>query len=144
MEIINTPPPFYNRREGLYFEPGDFYIDPIRVVDKEESASLNEQYRNKQGATNVLSFTFESPVDIDLEMETDLLGDLVICAPLVTEQAMEQNKTIEMHWTHLIVHGILHLLGYDHLNETDSDEMESLERKIMTKLGYSDPYRMID
>ena len=116
----------------------------IRVVDREESAILNEQYRNKIGATNVLSFAFESPVDINLEMEVDLLGDLVICSPLVEEQAIAQNKTKEMHWTHLIVHGILHLLGYDHLNNDDSEEMESLERKIMSNLGFSDPYRMID
>lgn len=116
----------------------------IRVVNREESAGLNRQYRDKEGATNVLSFEFELPVDIDLEMEIDLLGDLVICAPLVAEQAIEQNKSLEMHWTHLIVHGILHLLGYDHLNEADSDKMETLERKIMHKLGYSDPYKMID
>ena len=116
----------------------------IRVVGREESATLNEQYRNKEGATNVLSFAFESPVDINLQMEIDLLGDLVICAPLVADQASEQNKTIEMHWTHLIVHGILHLLGYDHLNEVDSDVMETLECKIMSNLGYPDPYGMID
>ena len=112
----------------------------IRVVDRAESAALNEQYREKQGATNVLSFPFQAPAEIDI----DLLGDLVICAPLVIEEAKEQNKTIDMHWNHLIVHGCLHLLGYDHINDADADKMEELERQIMKKLGYSDPYMMIE
>jgi len=112
----------------------------IRVVDRPESAELNGQYRDKQGATNVLSFPFEAPIEIDI----DLLGDLVICAPLVVDEAKQQNKTVEMHWNHLIVHGCLHLLGYDHINDEDADKMEGIERQVMKKLGYSDPYRMID
>ncbi len=112
----------------------------IRVVDRAESAELNEQYRDKQGATNVLSFPFEAPIEIDI----DLLGDLVICAPLVIEEATKQNKTVEMHWNHLIVHGCLHLLGYDHLKDEDADKMEDFERQVMNKLGHPDPYKMID
>ncbi|MCP3672877.1 MAG: rRNA maturation RNase YbeY [Gammaproteobacteria bacterium] len=112
----------------------------IRVVDRTESAELNEQYREKQGATNVLSFPFDAPIEIDI----DLLGDLVICAPLVSEEAKQQSKTIEMHWNHLIVHGCLHLLGYDHIKDEDADKMESFERQVMNKLGYPDPYKMID
>ncbi len=112
----------------------------VRIVGLEESAALNQQYRNKIGATNVLSFPFESPVEMDI----DLLGDLVICAPLVISEAIQQNKSKEMHWTHLIVHGCLHLSGYDHLNETDAEIMEGLERKILDKLGFTDPYQVID
>jgi probable rRNA maturation factor len=77
-------------------------------------------------------------------MDIDLLGDLVICAPLVISEAIQQNKSKEMHWTHLIVHGCLHLSGYDHLNETDAEIMEGLERKILDKLGFTDPYQVID
>lgn len=110
----------------------------IRVVARDESAELNEQYRNKQGATNVLSFPFEAPIEIDI----DLLGDLVICAPLVTEEAIQQNKTVEMHWNHLIVHGCLHLLGYDHIEDEDANKMEGLERQVMKQLGHPDPYEM--
>ena len=112
----------------------------IRIVDKEESALLNEQYRGIKGATNVLSFAFESPV----EMAIDLMGDLVICDPLVIEQAKQQNKSELMHWTHLIVHGCLHLLGYDHIDDNDAEEMEKLECQIMEKMGYSNPYIMFD
>ena len=108
----------------------------IRVVGEKESAELNEQYRGKEGATNVLSFRFDSPIDI----EVDLLGDLIICSPIVVEQAKAQHKSEAMHWHHLIVHGCLHLLGYDHLDDADSDKMEALECEIMMKLGYSDPY----
>lgn len=112
----------------------------IRIVELKESSELNEQYRGKTGATNVLSFPFESPIAIDI----DLLGDLVICAPLVIEQAKQQNKTVTMHWTHLIVHGCLHLLGYDHETDADVNNMEMIECEIMNKLGYSDPYKLID
>ena len=112
----------------------------IRIVDEQESAALNEQYRSKQGATNVLSFPFESPAEIDL----NLLGDLVICAPVVIEEAQQQRKSEIQHWCHLIVHGCLHLLGYDHSDDEEAVEMEKLECRIMMKLGYPDPYQMID
>jgi len=112
----------------------------IRIVGMKESAALNKQYRNKDDATNVLSFPFDSPVKMDI----DLLGDLVICAPLVISEAEQQGKSENMHWAHLIVHGCLHLLGYEHHLETEAEQMEELERLILNKLGFTDPYQMID
>lgn len=103
----------------------------IRVTGKKESATLNKTYRNKTGATNVLSF----PVDVP-----PLLGDLVICAPLVNEEASEQHKTAKAHWAHLVIHGTLHLLGYDHIKNREATEMEALEVKILHKLGFDNPY----
>ena len=108
----------------------------VRITDKAESAQLNERYRNKSGPTNVLSFPFEEPADI----QTGLLGDLVICAPVVEREAAEQGKDIEAHWAHMIVHGVLHLCGYDHIHDDQAYEMEHLETDIMQTLGYADPY----
>jgi len=108
----------------------------IRLVENDESAALNKQYRDKQGPTNVLSFPFEAPADVLLP----LLGDLIICAPLVAQEAQEQGKPVRAHWAHLVVHGILHLRGYDHIDDSDAREMEDLERKIMAYLGFDDPY----
>ena len=108
----------------------------IRLVENDESASLNNQYRDKQGATNVLSFPFEAPADVPLP----LLGDLIICAPLVAQEAVAQGKTVRAHWVHLVVHGVLHLRGYDHIDDVEAREMEDLERKIMAYLGFEDPY----
>ena len=123
-------------KETLEFEQyGDAELT-IRFVNEEESAELNQQYRHKQGSTNILSFPFESPAEIDL----NLLGDLVICSSIVEKQAVEQNKNELAHWAHMVVHGTLHLLGYDHLNDVDADVMETKEIKILSKLGYSDPY----
>lgn len=108
----------------------------IRIVDENESAHLNQTYRHKQGATNVLSFPFEAPAGIG----SHLLGDLVICAPVVEREAIEQGKAVQAHWAHMVLHGSLHLLGYDHMNEDDALEMESLEIKLLESLGFSDPY----
>ena len=112
----------------------------IRIVDEAESAELNEQYRHKQGPTNVLSFPFECPAEVEL----NLLGDLVICAPVVADQAKQQHKTEQAHWAHMVVHGTLHLLGYDHENSNDAEIMETKEQAIMLTLGYPDPYREIE
>ena len=112
----------------------------IRIVDEQESADLNAQYRNKDNPTNVLSFPFEAPLEMDIE----LLGDIVICAPVVASEAKQQNKSETMHWTHLITHGCLHLLGFDHQSETEAEEMENLERTVLSNLGYTDPYQLID
>ncbi len=109
----------------------------IRLVDEAESAELNEAYRGKTGPTNVLSFPFDMPPEVE---ETRLLGDLVICVPVVRREATEQGKTEPAHWAHLVVHGTLHLQGYDHQTEAGAAEMEGLERQILARLGYPDPY----
>ena len=108
----------------------------VRIVDAEESQQLNGQYRNKHKPTNVLSFPFQNPPGITLP----LLGDLVICKKIVENEAQEQDKTLLEHWAHMLIHGTLHLLGYDHINETDALEMESLETKLLIELGFNDPY----
>ncbi|WP_445494649.1 rRNA maturation RNase YbeY [Photorhabdus sp. SF281] len=108
----------------------------IRIVDEAESHDLNLTYRGKDKPTNVLSFPFEAPPEVDLP----LLGDLIICRQVVEKEAEEQQKTVEEHWAHMVVHGCLHLLGYDHIEDDEAEEMESLETEIMQKLGYADPY----
>jgi len=118
----------------------------IRIVDEQESAELNQQYRHKQGATNVLSFPFESPhlpddSEEDEDNFEDFLGDLVICAPVVENEAEQQGKNVEAHWAHMVVHGLLHLQGYDHLETVQAEEMEAIERQILAGLGFPDPYQ---
>jgi len=108
----------------------------VRIVDEQESAQLNEQYRHKQGPTNILSFPVEVPEGIEL----DLLGDLVICAPVLEKEAEQQHKLLIHHWAHIVVHGVLHLLGYDHIDEAEADQMESKEIAILNKLKISNPY----
>ena len=107
----------------------------IRIVNEVESAALNESYRHKQGPTNVLSFPAEAPP----EVESALLGYIVICAPVLLREAIAQGKPPAAHWAHLVAHGVLHLLGYDH-DEAQAEAMESLEIRILAGLGYSDPY----
>ncbi|CAO97385.1 rRNA maturation RNase YbeY [Erwinia tasmaniensis] len=108
----------------------------IRLVDEAESRELNHTYRSKDKPTNVLSFPFEAPPGIELP----LLGDLIICRQVVEQEAVEQGKTREAHWAHMVIHGSLHLLGYDHIEDDEAEEMESLETEIMLALGYPDPY----
>ena len=108
----------------------------IRVVGETESAALNQQYRGKLGATNVLSFPFSAVTPEPLP----LLGDLVICAPIVTLEASQQKKAIEAHWAHIVIHGVLHLLGYDHGNDDEAQTMETLETEILLGLNYPAPY----
>lgn len=108
----------------------------IRIVDEEESQTLNREYRGKDYPTNVLSFPFEVPEGIELP----LLGDLVICRQVMEREAKEQQISLTSHWAHLAVHGTLHLLGYDHIEEVEAEEMEGLETQIMQKLGFEDPY----
>jgi probable rRNA maturation factor len=108
----------------------------VCIVDEAESQALNAQYRHKDYPTNVLSF----PADIPAELGIPLLGDLVICAPVVAREAAEQGKTPEAHWAHMLVHGALHLLGYDHIDDADAEEMEGLETQILTRLGFPPPY----
>lgn len=113
----------------------------IRIVDSEESQQLNNEYRGKNKPTNVLSFVFERPMHIPEEVELPLLGDLVICAPVVKQEAEQQNKTQDAHWAHMIVHGVLHLLGYDHIEEQEAEEMEQLETELLAEMGFADPYQ---
>lgn len=108
----------------------------VRLVDEPESHELNLTYRGKDKSTNVLSFPFEAPPGIELP----LLGDLVICRQVVEQEAQEQGKPVEAHWAHMVVHGSLHLLGYDHIEDDEAEEMEALETEIMLALGYADPY----
>jgi probable rRNA maturation factor len=108
----------------------------IRLVTIEESQQLNRQYRHKDKPTNVLSFPFEVPEGIEL----NLLGDLVVCVPVVEREAKEQSKSLLDHWAHMIIHGCLHLLGYDHITDADADEMEALEIKILAYLSIGNPY----
>ncbi|GMR16737.1 MAG: rRNA maturation RNase YbeY [Gammaproteobacteria bacterium] len=130
--------------ETLAFEQhGDTEIT-IRFVGEKESAELNEQYRHKTAPTNVLSFPFEIPAAVEDEVELNLLGDLIICAEVVKKQARQQKKEELAHWAHMVVHGTLHLLGYDHLTDADANVMETKEIQILSQLGYADPYREIE
>jgi probable rRNA maturation factor len=108
----------------------------IRLVSKKESAYLNNTYRHQTGPTNILSFPFEPPPKVS----SNFLGDLVICAALVNQQAKQQAKTRLAHWAHLIIHGCLHLIGYDHVHDKDASKMESVEIQMLKELGYENPY----
>jgi probable rRNA maturation factor len=108
----------------------------VRIVDEAEMAELNARYRHKTGPTNILSFPFEAPPGVEL----NLLGDLVIAAPVVQREAREQGKTETAHWAHMLVHGTLHLLGYDHLKPAEAEDMEAREINILHELGFSNPY----
>ena len=108
----------------------------IRIVDETESQDLNSTYRNKAKPTNVLSFVADLPAGVDVP----ILGDLAICAPVVQREAVEQNKEELAHWAHMVVHGVLHLLGFDHIDDDEAEEMEALEVQILNKLGYNNPY----
>ena len=115
---------------------GDEVEMTVRIVDEVESHELNLAYRGKDRPTNVLSFPFECPDEVELP----LLGDLVICRQVVEREAAEQEKPLMAHWAHMVVHGSLHLLGYDHIEDNEAEEMESLETQIMQGLGFDDPY----
>ena len=108
----------------------------VRVVDEAEGAELNGRYRGKAGATNVLAFAFDAPEAPFVR----ILGDVVVCAPVAAREAAEHSKRLDAHWAHLVVHGTLHLLGYDHDDPGSAREMETLEREILDRLGYPDPY----
>ena len=109
----------------------------IRLVDEAEITELNATYRNKDKPTNVLSFPFEAPPGVDIP----LLGDIIICAAVVAREADEQNKPLKAHWAHMVIHGTLHLLGYDHIDDVEAEVMEGLEIALLGDLGYADPYQ---
>jgi probable rRNA maturation factor len=113
----------------------------IRIVDIPESQALNFQYRGKNKPTNVLSFPFEQPEGIPEGELEHLLGDLIICAQVVVNEAHEQKKAGLDHWAHMVIHGTLHLLGYDHIDDQEAEEMEQLERNILGTLNIADPYK---
>jgi probable rRNA maturation factor len=108
----------------------------IRLVDEAESRQLNRDYRGKDSSTNVLSFPFEAPETVP----TNLLGDLVICKQVVAREAQAQNKSLEAHWAHMVIHGVLHLMGYDHQTDDEAQVMEARERELLHQLHFSDPY----
>ncbi|PID33919.1 MAG: rRNA maturation RNase YbeY [Thiotrichales bacterium] len=116
----------------------------VRVVDDKEGAELNQAYRQKLGTTNILSFPYELPEELlaipEIQNQPVHLGDLVVCESVVTKEAKAQHKTVQQHWAHLIVHGVLHLQGYDHIDDDEAEQMEALEIVILDKLGFENPY----
>ncbi|MET0066604.1 MAG: rRNA maturation RNase YbeY [Candidatus Thiodiazotropha sp.] len=118
-------------------EPGRNEVElVIRLVDETESQQLNRDYRGKDRPTNVLSFPFDAPDVVPIS----LIGDLVICVPVVSREADEQHKSLTAHWAHMVVHGVLHLQGFDHQTDAQAEQMESLEREILQGLNFPDPY----
>lgn len=112
------------------------YALAIKLIDEDEMTMLNFHYRQKQKPTNVLSF----PCQLPDEVRGDMLGDIAICAPVVNQEAIQQAKPLQAHFAHMVVHGVLHLLGFDHENDQEANEMESLEVTILDELGFQDPY----
>ena len=109
----------------------------IRIVDEAEIEQLNNDYRHKTGATNVLSFPFDAPPGVKLP----LLGDIIICAPVVRREASEQSKSVTSHWAHMVVHGALHLLGFNHEQDDEAQKMEAMEARILADFGFANPYQ---
>lgn len=112
----------------------------VRIVSKEEITQLNSLYRHKNKETNVLSFPFVLPPGMPENKAPNSLGDLVVCASVVNREAKDQGKTLNAHWAHMIVHGTLHLLGFDHQEEREANEMEALEVDALEELGFENPY----
>ena len=114
----------------------------LRFVSRQEITRLNHQYRKINKATNVLAFPASYPEDIELEFP--LLGDVVICPEILLEESQSLNKTLTDHWAHIVIHGVLHLLGYDHIEEEDAKVMQALEIQVLAHLGFDDPYNSIE
>ena len=112
----------------------------VRIVDPAESRQLNGEYRGRDAPTNVLSFPFEAPEGLPGQAVPEILGDLVVCAAVIAEEAEEQGKSCQAHWAHMLVHGLLHLLGHDHQDDEEAAEMEALESRILEQLGFTDPW----
>jgi len=126
-------------RAALATRPGDAELS-VRIVDEAEMRQLNARYRHRDYATNVLAFGTELPPGVDLP----LLGDIVVCAPVVEREAREQAKPERAHWAHMLVHGTLHLLGHDHQDAREANAMEALERRVLASLEIPDPYQIPD
>jgi probable rRNA maturation factor len=145
VESASLPPASAFRiwaRAALAEHEGDAELT-VRVTDEAESQQLNREYRGKDRPTNVLSFPFEAPEGVPVGEVGTYLGDLVICAPVVEREAAEQSKTAPAHWAHMVVHGVLHLRGFDHEDEADAQRMEDKEREVLDGLGFSDPYAAV-
>ena len=112
----------------------------VRIVNEFESAVLNERYRKVAGATNILAFPYQS-CDTDLLPESEIIGDLVVCAPVLEREATAQGKALIAHWAHILIHGSLHLIGYDHENKEEAKAMEAKERVLLEALGFDNPYK---
>lgn len=108
----------------------------VRIVDEDEMTALNRDYRGRNRPTNVLTFPFDDPPGV----HTNILGDIVVCAPVVAGEAVAQQKSTEAHWAHMVVHGVLHLRGFDHENDRDATVMEATEIRVLERLGFSSPY----
>ncbi|MBR1375988.1 MAG: rRNA maturation RNase YbeY [Cardiobacteriaceae bacterium] len=141
----NAPNSFYPKAEEIekYYQTAAKILSisedlelTVRIVENQEIQELNKTYRHKDYATNVLSF----PADLDIPLIPKLLGDIIIAADVVNNEAREQNKSQENHWTHILIHGFLHLLGYDHIEDNEAEIMENLERQILAQMNISDPY----
>ena len=115
----------------------------MRIVGETESAALNKRFRNVMGATNVLAFPYDKS-SCESSIESELIGDLVICAPVLEREAAAQGKALSAHWAHILIHGTLHLVGYDHQNIEDTQAMEERERVLLGSLGFEDPYESIE
>ncbi|MFT6371395.1 MAG: putative rRNA maturation factor [Gammaproteobacteria bacterium] len=134
-ESIPSIDQFLQWVESSLLQPFANLEQTIRVVSESESQELNRQFRSKDKSTNVLSF----PSDDDY-LEYNCLGDLVICVAVVESEALLQGKACDAHWAHMVVHGMLHLQGFDHQHDDEAHEMEALEIKILSTLGYNSPY----
>jgi len=135
LEAVPAPALFQQWVEAALQNPYPRLEQTIRIVGEAESRELNRRFRDRDSATNVLAFPDDNEI-----LDYDCLGDLVICAPLVLVEAETQGKSVEAHWAHLVVHGMLHLQGFDHQNEEQAAGMESLEVEILNTLGYANPY----
>ena len=111
-------------------------VTSVQVVSSDEMRDLNNAWRGKDRPTNVLSFPMQSPEEVDLK----IIGDLALCAAVINSEAKQQHKSAQAHWAHMVVHGMLHLQGYDHIDEAQADEMEALEINILNQLGFDNPY----
>jgi len=136
-DSVNTPgdDAFQLWAESACLSKGDMVVS-LQIVSRDEMQELNRKYRGQDKATNVLSFPMQLPDEVSI----NLLGDLVLCAEVINAEAEEQAKSRSAHWAHMVVHGMLHLQGLDHVNDEDADKMESAEIKILSKLGFENPY----
>lgn len=143
----NEPPPFNDDLLRTWAElPLVEHLDSaeltLRLVDRDEITQLNQNYRQQNKATNVLAFPSVIPDNIELEFP--LLGDVIICPSVLHAESIELGKPLKEHWAHIVIHGVLHLLGYDHIKDSDTEIMQALEIKLLAKLGFANPYKIED